>query len=66
MENKELLDLEKELFSVDKELEKQKGRRNIILIFFYSVLSGFIISHFFKTIELETIITIIIMSLYCF
>ena len=63
MENKELFDLERELFNVDKELEKQKGRRNLILIFFYSVIVGLIISHFFKTIEFETIITIIIISL---
>ena len=63
MENDELFRLEKELFNVDKELEKQKGRRNLILIAVYAVIVGFIISHFFKTINLETIFTIIIISL---
>ena len=63
MENEELFRLEKELFNVDKELEKQKGRRSLILITIYAVVVGFIISHFFKKITLETIFTIIIISL---
>lgn len=63
MENEELFRLEKELFNVDKELEKQKGRRILILITIYAVVVGFIISHFFKTITLETIFTIVIISL---
>lgn len=62
-ENEKLFELEKRFCSVDERLEKQKSKRNLILIGIYSVISGFITSHLFKTIDLYTIFFIIFISL---
>lgn len=38
----EKYELEKELYNVDKKLEKEKGKRNIIMVVLFSILCGFI------------------------
>ena len=58
-----LCELEKAFYEADKEAEKEKGKRNLILISFYSVISGYIISHFFETIDIEAVFMIILFSL---
>lgn len=44
----ERYELEKELIAVDKRLEKEKGKRTIIMIFLYSILCGFVFSVFIE------------------
>lgn len=46
----ERYELEKEYIAVDKKLEKEKGKRNIIMILLYSILCGFVFSIFIKNI----------------
>ena len=63
MENKELFDLENEFFCVDKELEKEKSKRNFILIAIYTIIAIFITSNFFEIKSFKTIIIILVISL---
>lgn len=60
---KNLYELEKNLYEVNTQLEKEKGRRIIILIIIYSVFAGCNICHFNKTMDFETILFTIFLSL---
>lgn len=55
----EKYELEKELVTVDKKLEKEKTKRNIIMILLCSILCGFIFSLLID----ENILGLIIMSI---
>lgn len=62
-ENDELYELEKRFYSVDERLEKEKTKRNLILISVYTVFAGFIISRFVKITDLEAIFFVVFFSL---
>ena len=62
-ENDELYELEKRYYSVDKKLEKEKTKRILILICIYSFISGYIVSHFFDTIDLKAVLEIIVIAI---
>lgn len=63
MENKELFELEKELLKVDKDLEKEKVKRNLILISIHTVIAGCISSWFIDMNSLKAALELIVIAL---
>lgn len=60
----ERYELEKELFIVDKKLEKEKSKRNIIMILLYSILCGFVLTAINKNFDtLADVLGLIITSI---
>ncbi len=62
-DREKLFELEKEFSKVDKEVEKEKTKRNLILICIHTVISGFIASWFIDITSIEATIELIVIAL---
>lgn len=62
-EKEKLFTLEKAYQQADKDLEKEKLKRNLILIGIYSVIIGYIVSRFIDPVNLLAVIEIIVIAL---
>ena len=60
----EIYELEKEIFIVDRKLEKEKSKRNIIMILLSSLLCGFVLNAIIDNFDtVESILGLIISSI---
>lgn len=62
-DREKLFELEKEFSKVDKEVEKEKTKRNLILICIHTVISGIIASWFIEITSIEAVIELVVIAL---